>query len=243
MYGRFAHIYDELMDDVDYEAWFKYILEIYRREGLEPETVLEMAAGTGNLSSYLAGAGFDLTCFDLSSEMLAVLDRKLAGQKKVRILRQDMTDFSLGQKYDSVLCICDSLNYVTEDGAIEKVFKNVYNHLEEGGLFIFDINSAYKLREVLGENTFIEDREDIFYAWENFQLEDAIVELYINFFVRSGETGFERFTEQHYERIYELEEILAGLKAAGFSNISYYKAFSFDPVDAGTERINFVIKK
>lgn len=242
MYRDFAWVYDKLMDDIDYEAWFNYIEEIFIREKVKVDRILEMAAGTGNLSVYLAEKNYNLTCFDLSFDMLSILDRKLNKYKNVKILNQDMVTFNTGGKYEAILCICDSINYITDYGNLKKVFENVYRHLEEGGIFIFDINSSYKLREIIGENTFVEDREDIFYSWENYQLEDKIVQFYINFFVKDGE-NYKRFIEEHYERAYEIEEILSALRASGFENINYYKAFGFDQVDESTERINFVVRK
>jgi len=242
MYRKFASIYDELMDGIDYKLWFDYIEEIFKSRKLKVEKVLEMAAGTGNLSSYLAKADYDLTCFDLSIDMLAILDKKLSNYKNVRVLNQDMVNFKTNEKYDAVLAICDSINYITEEEELKKVFKNVYDHLENKGIFIFDINSSYKLREIIGENIFVEDREDLFYTWENYLIEDRIVQFYINFFVKEG-SDYTRFTEEHYERIYEAKDLVKLLEEVGFKEVDYYEAFTFDPVDAKTERINFVVRK
>ncbi len=242
MYRKFAGIYDELMDSIDYGLWYDYIEEIFEKEGVKVEKILEMAAGTGNLSSYLAKAGYDLTCFDLSFDMLAVLDKKLSGYKNVRVLNQDMVSFKTNEKYDAILATCDSINYITEDEDLRKVFENVYDHLSPGGIFIFDINSSYKLRKIIGENTFVEDREDLFYTWENYLIEDRIVQFYINFFVREG-TSYTRFVEDHYERIYEVKDLVKLLEEVGFTSIDHYEAFCFEPVDTRTERVNFVVRK
>ncbi len=243
-YGDFANIYDSLMRDFDYEKWFHYIEEIYKKYEKTPKTLLEMACGTGNLSYHLGRANYKLTCFDLSQEMLTEAYKKLRTFKNVRILNQDMVDFKLSSTFDSVLAVCDSINYITEEGDLARAFKNVWNHLEENGIFIFDINSRYKLKNIIGNNNFIEESEGIFYTWQNFYEEDTnINNFYLSFFqTEDGET-YKRFDEDHRQRAYSLDEILEALKEAGFTRIDYYEAFGFEEIKENTERINFVAIK
>src|SRR5690606_23828828 len=136
--------------------------------------------GTGNLSYYLARERYNLVCFDLSPEMLTIAYEKLGKFKNVKLLNQNMIDFNISKKFDSVISICDSINYITRDDDLKKCFKNVYNHLKPNGVFIFDINSYYKLKTIIGNNTFIEDREDVFYTWQNyFDTEKELCEFYL----------------------------------------------------------------
>lgn len=244
MYRDFAGIYDELMHDVDYKKWFDYIENIYVKEGITPAKVLEMACGTGSLTRYLAEAKYDVTCFDLSLEMLTVAESKLREYRNVKILNQDMIDFNLGGQYDSIISICDSINYILEDEDLDKVFENVYKHLSDDGIFIFDINSSYYLSEIISNNNFVEDRGEVFYSWESYyDEEEKINQFYINFFVKEEDGSYNRFIEEHYERAYEVDEIIEKLNKAGFKDIKYYQAFSYDEIDSKTERINFIVKK
>lgn len=167
-YREFASLYDQLMNDYDYEMWFNYIEYIFSIYDKKPKHILEMACGTGNLSIFLADKGYKLTCFDLSEEMLAQAYKKLNRYKNVKLLSGNMVNFKINQKFDAILTICDSMNYIIEKENLKTTFQNVYNHLEENGIFIFDINSYYKLRNIIGNNTFIEDRDDIFYTWQNY---------------------------------------------------------------------------
>lgn len=243
IYGDFASVYDELMDDFDYEKWFEYIEGIWSLKA-RPKKVLEMACGTGNLSYHIGEAGYTLDCFDLSDEMLAKANHKLNRFKNVNIFKQNMVDFNFYKKYDSVLAICDSINYIVEDEDLIQTFKNVYDHLEDGGSFIFDINSYYKLRHIVGENTFVEDRDDVLYTWENYFDEDTnICEFYLTFFFKEKDNLYRRFNEDHMERAYRTEEVVSFLKLAGFTDIEYYQAFTFDEVEEETERINFIVRK
>lgn len=243
-YGRFANLYDELMTDFNYEDWFKYIKEIFIKYNKKSKKVLEMACGTGNLSYYLAKEGYDLTCFDLSSDMLSRAYDKLRKYKNVDIMNQNMIDFNLKKSYEAVISICDSINYITKKEDLEKTFLNVWKHLEKDGIFIFDINSYYKLKYIIGNNTFIEDRENVFYTWENYYSEDEdICEFYLTFFFSDNGINYERFNEEHIEKAYKVEEIEELLYKVGFSKVDYYKGFSFEKIDEETERINFVAIK
>ena len=243
-YVEFATLYDELMNDFDYENWSNYIEEIFNRYKVKPTKLLEMACGTGSLSYYLAKKRYDLVCFDLSSEMLSKAYEKLGKFKNVKLIKQNMINFNINEKFDSVISICDSINYIINKKDLEQCFKNVYNHLNDNGIFIFDINSFYKLKEIIGNNTFIEDREDVFYTWQNNFNEDTnICEFFLTFF-KSGENDlYYRFDEEHTERAYRVDEIIECLNNAGFKDVNYYNEFTFDDVSETSERINFVVKK
>ncbi len=244
MYKEFAGLYDELMNDFDYEKWFNYIEAIFKKERLRPRKVLEMACGTGNLSYYLAREGYKLTCFDLSQEMLGEAYEKLRPYKNARVLKQDMVDFKFSEKFNSIISICDSVNYILREEDLQASFNNVYNHLEDDGVFIFDINSYYKLSEIIGNNIFLEDRDNIFYSWQNeFNEESKICDFYLTFFYSEDGESFQRADEYHQERAYTVEEIKAILKNSGFTRIKVYDAFTFDDPKEKSERINFVVRK
>lgn len=239
-YGDFASLYDELMNDIDYEKWFYYIEEIFKRQGKTPRKVLEMACGTGNLTEFFCKTNYDVTCFDLSEEMLTVASSKLSRYNNATILKQDMTNLNLHQnKFDTIISACDSINYITSLKDLEKVFKNVFDHLEEGGLFVFDINSYFKLKNIIGENIFVEDTEDIFYVWDNeFIEEEQICNFYLTFFVK--ENGlYKRFDEFHRERAYKNEEITSLLKKVGFNEINAFDEFTFYDAREESERVFF----
>ncbi|MDR7870401.1 MAG: class I SAM-dependent methyltransferase [Tissierellaceae bacterium] len=244
MYDNFAYLYDELMNDFDYEKWFEYIQEIFIKYNKKPVNILEMACGTGSLSYYIGKEGYKLTCFDLSEEMLSIAYDKLKRYKNIKILRQDMTNFNVNKKFDSVISICDSINYILDKKDLLKTFTNVYNHLNDDGMFIFDINSYYKLKEVIGNNTFVEDRDNIFYTWQNFYDDESdICDFFLTFFYAEDGDNFIRFDEEHQEKAYKTEEIEILLKEVGFKSVDVYDAFTFDSPGKRSERINYVATK
>lgn len=241
MYNRFAYLYDELMNDFDYENWFRYIEEIFIKYDKSPKEILEMACGTGNLAYYFAEKGYKLTCFDLSDEMLSLAYEKLIEFPNVKLFNQNMIDFNFNKKFNAVVSICDSINYITSKKDLSKVFKNVLHHMDENGIFIFDINSYYKLREIIGNNTFVEDRNNIFYSWENYyDEEEDICDFYLTFFVKGDKEKYIRFDEEHREKAYKIKDIINILKEVGFTKVDYFEAFTFNKPKENTERINFV---
>ena len=154
-YESFASVYDLFMNDVDYDGWTDYIEEIWKKFDLTPGLVCELGCGTGNITLRLAERGYDMIAVDLSAEMLSEAEKK-AEEKNINalFLMQDMREFELYGTVSSVLCLCDSLNYITEDEDMQDVFDLVNNYLDPGGLFIFDLNTEYKFREIYGQNTF-----------------------------------------------------------------------------------------
>lgn len=241
MYNNFALIYDELMEDVDYEGWYSYITDILNRFNKNPQSMLEMACGTGNLSWYLAKDRYKLTCFDSSDDMLSIAYNKLNRYKNVTILNQNMIDFNIHEKFDCIVSICDSINYITDNESLLQTFINVRNHLKDDGIFIFDINSCYKLKNIIGDNIFVEDRENIFYTWQNYFDEDNnISEFYLTFFVKNNNGNYVRFDEEHIERAYTIEEVVELLHSANFNKIHYFDAFNFNSPNEKSERINFI---
>ena len=128
-----------------------------------------------------------------------------------------------------------------ENEDLEKCFQKVYNHLNDNGLFLFDINSYYKLTNILGNNIFTYNEEEVFYTWEN-TLEDNIVNMFLTFFIKTGEL-YERFEEEQFERAYTEEEIENALKKCGFKILGKYDGYSEALVQPKSERILYVAGK
>lgn len=242
-YIKFAEVYDSLIyEDIDYEAWSKYILDKYKAYGNDKEDYLDLGCGTGNLAINIAPFFNNSWCVDLSEEMLIKAESKFRSKKeKAKFVRQDMRELNLNRKFGLITCSLDCTNYLTEDGDLLSFFKCIYNHLKDQGLFVFDINSQYKLENVLGNNTYTYNEEEIVYIWEN-TLDHNILEMYLTFFIKEGKI-YKRFDEVHEERIYTEAEIEKALKEAGLTFISKLDNYTDSPVTATTERITYFVKR
>ena len=232
-YGEFAKIYDELInEDINYDKY-----------NINKEMYLDLACGTGNIGVRMAKYFKSTYAVDLSEDMLReAFDKFKAERIKAKIICQDMRELSLNHKFDVITCVLDSTNYLIEDGDLEKYFTGVYEHLKDGGLFIFDINSFYKLTNILGNNIYTYSSEDVFYTWEN-TIEDNVVNMFLTFFVKEKNELYERFEEEHFERAYEESEIEEVLNQVGFTLLGKFDGYNIDEVQQESERILYVVGK
>lgn len=242
-YGEFAKIYDDLInEDINYDNMVSRIIEICNEHNIECKDYLDVACGTGNVTVRLAKHFKDIYAVDLSEDMLREAFNKLKENRiKGKIICQDMTEMQLNRKFDLITSVLDSTNYITDEDDLEKYFSSVKEHLKDDGIFIFDVNSYYKLSEILGNNIYTYSEEDVFYTWENV-FEDDMVSMFLTFFVKQGEL-YGRFEEEHFERAYKEEELESALSNCGLKVINKFDGYSNNKVQANSERIVYVVKK
>ena len=211
-YTSFAAVYDTFMDNIPYEEWKSYLKELLKEYGVQDGLVLDLGCGTGTMTELLAADGYDMIGVDNSEEMLEIArEKQIKSGHEILYLLQDMREFELYGTVGAVFSICDSLNYITEPEELKQVFRWVNNYLDPGGIFIFDFNTEYKYREVLGDQTIAEAREDCSFIWDNYYYEEERINEYeLNLFIREdaeSETEgdlYRRFRETHFQRAYTL---------------------------------------
>ncbi|GAA0085089.1 class I SAM-dependent methyltransferase [Clostridium sp. CTA-7] len=242
-YGEFAKIYDELInEDINYQEMCDRIIDICKDENISFNNYLDIACGTGNVTVKLAKNFKESFAVDLSDDMLREAFDKLKKEKiKCKLICQDMSELSLNRKFDLITSVLDSSNYIVEESKFIDYLKRVKEHLSDDGIFIFDINSYYKLSEILGNNIYTYSEDQVFYTWEN-TFEDDILSMFLTFFVKKGDL-YERFEEEHIERAYKEEFIDSKLKELGFKVIGKFDGYSDKNVENLTERIMYVVKK
>lgn len=244
-YEEFSRIYDKLIkEDINYKEITKRILSIASDNSINMDDYLDLACGTGNVSCLLSDKFKNTYLVDMSYDMLSEANNKfLEKGLKASVVCQDMTELNLMQKFDLITCVLDSTNYLLYDDELEGYFKGIYNHLKDNGIFIFDINSYYKISNILGNNIYIHNEDDIFYSWEN-EFEDDIVSMYLTFFVRNNETGlYEKFEEEHEERGYKESFIEQVLNKCNLKVINKFNGYTNEAVNNKSERILYVVKK
>ncbi|MBN2898107.1 MAG: class I SAM-dependent methyltransferase [Clostridia bacterium] len=249
-YSGFAKIYDAYMQAEDYDRWLMGIQALIKEYGVPTKHVLELACGSGAMSVLLAKQGYDVIGLDISEEMLMVAkDKALEERVRIGFFQQDMVNYELNNTFDTVLCICDGMNYVLEEEDLESVFERVHHSLTDKGLFIFDISTYYKLKYILGESTIAESREDSAFIWENFYDEDESI-LSFELTVFTEENGvYRRSDEVHEQRAYKIADIKR-LSEDYFEWMTVVTD-TFDVIDVKNydeetmtnERVFFVLKK
>ena len=178
-YENFARVYDLFMDNIPYEEWCGYLTGLLQEYGVTEGLVLELGCGTGNMTRLLANRGYDMIGVDNAPDMLEIaMEKRQAEGQDILYLFQDMREFELYGTVKAVVSLCDSMNYILEEEDLLQVFRLVNNYLDPGGVFIFDLNTAYKYREVLGEQTIAENREDASFIWDNYYEQDDQINEY-----------------------------------------------------------------
>lgn len=244
MYQDFAYIYDKLQENINYKKWTDYIEGLFKKYGLKPVTIADVACGTGSITLNLAKRGYDVTGIDISEDMLYVAKEKSRKEGySIPFICQDMVDLTLHNQVDAVTCMCDGVNYINGEEEVAQFFSRVHAILKPGGIFIFDISSYYKLNSVLGNRTIADNDEEISLIWNNyFEKETSLLYMDLTFFVEKN--GFyKRIDEEHIQRAYHADEIVGILQRAGFKNVDFYGPFCHEKPKKRSQRIFFAAIK
>lgn len=243
-YETFASVYDAIMDDTLYDKWTDFSLR-HLPKTKNKKQLLELACGTGIQSVRFAQAGFNVTGLDLSQDMLNVAEKRAKSAKKqISFIQGNMLDLSQVGKYDFVTCYSDSICYMQDEVEVGDVFKEVYNALNEDGIFIFDVHSIYQTDEVFPGFSYHENADDFAMVWDTFEDEaphSVVHEL--TFFIQEEDGRFTRHDEIHEERTYEILTYDVLLEQAGFKSFKLYADFEdVEPTEKST-RWFFVAQK
>ena len=244
-YSDFARVYDIFMDNVEYEKWAEYLIGSLKEYGIEDGIVLELGCGTGVMTELLAESGYDMIGVDNSEEMLGeAMEKRAESGHEILYLEQDMREFELYGTVRAIVSVCDCMNYILEPEDLTEVFRLVNNYLDPGGVFIFDLNTEYKYREIMGDSTIAEDRDDSSFIWDNQYEEEEKINIYdLSIFVREEGDLFRKYHETHYQRAYSLEEVKRAISEAGMEFVAVYDAFTKNPPRKDSERVYVIARE
>ena len=242
-YKNLAASYDRLTNDVDYEATVAFYMEILRREGLSPRTVVDLACGTGSVTEILARKGYRVTGVDMSEEMLTEAAMKTMDLEQPPMYScQRLQNLRLPRGVDMAVCALDSLDYILDPEDCKEAIRRAYKALNPGGIFIFDVNTPEKLR-AMDDQIFLDEDDDVYCVWRGeFDEETNICSYGMDLFQREGNM-WRRSFEEHREYAYSQEQLTRFLKDAGFTHIEVYADRLFEAPRAGEQRIYFKARK
>ncbi len=243
-YELFAPFYDKLTYNVDYKGIAEFFDTIIKKEGNGGKLVLDLACGTGSLSLVLAEFGYDVIGTDSSVQMLSCAMSKPHSFDNPIFLNQSMQDLDLFGTIDAAICCLDSINHLETKEDVEKAIQKVSLFLNDGGIFIFDVNTLYKHKEILADNTYIYDTDKVYCAWQNhFCEKNGSVEITLDFFESQTDGSYERFYESFTEQHYSDELLTEILNNNCFNVISRFDDFNFKEINEKTQRIVYVCRK
>ena len=245
-YTSFASVYDTFMDNIPYGEWADYLIELLKEYGIQDGLVADLGCGTGNMTELLAGAGYDMIGIDNAEEMLEIaMEKREKSGQDILYLLQDMREFELYGTVKAIVSICDSINYITEEEDLLEVFRLANNYLDPKGLFVFDFNTVYKYREILGDQTIAEDREDCSFIWDNYYYEDEEINEYeLSLFIKEKDSDlYRKYQETHMQKAYTLETICRLIEEAGLEYVTAYDAFTRNAPTGESERIYVIARE
>lgn len=247
MYEKLALIYDALIrEDVDYEAYAQWLDHLFQEQGRGNGSLLEVGCGTGTMTLLMEKKGYQLTGLDLSEEMLMEADRKaFEAGTSIRWFQGDVTQTTLPKDFDGVYSTMDTFNYILEEHDLLKSFQGIYEALKPGGLFVFDVNTPYRLIDIYGNNTFHFIRDDVCYIWECSYDEETLISRFdITFFVQDGdEDEYVRFDEVHLQKAYSVEEWISLLIKAGFVSVQTLDFLSEKQPLKSAQKVHLIARK
>lgn len=244
-YSSFAAFYDSLQSDVMYEQRAGYIAKLFKKYDRLPTQLLDVACGTGGFSLQFAKMGMSVTAADPSPEMLSVAQKKAsATDLDIMLVCQSARDTKLPYAVDGAVCCLDSINHIIDKRELKASFRAVAAAVKDGGLFIFDVNTPFKHRNILSGNTFVIENDDVYCVWQNSDCEkNGIVGICLDFFGKDADGKYIRTTEEFAERAYTDEEIRGMLELAGLEVVAVLGDMSFKAPKACDERVIYVTKK
>ncbi|TVY09059.1 class I SAM-dependent DNA methyltransferase [Paenibacillus cremeus] len=261
-YEQFSYLYDRLMEDMPYDEWLRFAQQCWDKYG-SPRTVVDLGCGTGSIAIPMAKLGYEVIGIDLSEDMLAVAEQKASEAQRrtpfqpggsITWLQQDMREWEIGRPADAVISFCDCMNYLLEAEDLEQTFRQVYEGLAEGGVFLFDMHTPRQLRHYAESQPFLLNEDDIAYIWTSeFDPGRCEIEHALTIFFKEGVTDFgsddaqtdrfQRVEEMHVQRAYPLKQVEALLREVGFKEVDAFADFSWKKPTEDTERAFFIAVK
>ena len=233
-YQNFAYYYDSLMEPSFYEEYLQFILD-----HVDFETVLELGCGTGITAINLAKLDKTVYATDLSKQMLEVAkENAMSANVDLMLAKADMTDFAINEPVDLVLCLCDSLNYVTNPKKVLRTFKNVHQALKRNGTFIFDVHSLHKVNHTFLDYKEEQQDDEFYFKWEVKKMGEGKISHRVQ--IDDFEND-EHVLETHEQVTMRVGQYIELLEKAHFKHIEYYS--DFKTYNENDDRVIFVVKK
>ncbi len=243
-YDNFSRFYDLLTDNVEYEKRADYFCRLLSLCGIDGGILLDLACGTGSISVEMAKKGFDVIGVDSSIGMLnAARQKTYESGEQILLLNQSMDDIDLFGTVDCAVCVLDSINHLADENQVKRTFEKVSLFMNPGGAFAFDVNTLYKHKNVLADNTFVYDLDELYCVWQNnFNAADGSVDISLDFF-EEDDGAYYRSYESFTEKAYDLADIEKWLEEAGFEVVGIFDDMTTEKAHPETERAVFLAKK
>lgn len=244
VFNAYSLYYDLLYRDKDYAGEVNYILNLLAKQGITKGDLLEFGSGTGKHARLFAELGYRVHGIELSAEMVAqsvMVDGFTCQQG-------DICTVHLGRTYDVVLSLFHVISYQTNNESMNAVFASAAEHLNAGGLFIFDFwyspavytqKPVVRVKRMMNESVEITRiAEPAIYANENR------VDVNYNIFIRDiASDKVHTLSESHPMRHFSLPEIDLFAELNGFVRIGAEEFLTGNPAGEDTWGVCVILKR
>lgn len=247
-YGSLALLYDDLMAEVDYNAWADYLDAAIKQFGAPGRELLDLGCGTGTLTIAMQQKGYLPIGVDLSPEMLAIaVNKGLAyGLGIANWTTMDMRSLRFPPaSFDIAVCACDGFNYLRGVADLESVLSNLSRILRPEGLLLFDMHTDHKMRHVFPSGPFVQESETGYCIWwSQYDPGSSDATHDLTFFIQEEDELWRRFDETHLQHYFDPTTVQRVLAANGFALVAIvpWGQLVGEASDT-TERLQFVARR
>lgn len=239
-----AEYYDRL-NGADYKAYADYVKKVFSVYGSGGESLLlDLACGTGRLTEALSENGYDMIGADISEEMLSLaMSRSYEKELGILYLKQDMRDFELYGTVDAVICSLDGISYLTEKEDVKKTLRLIRNYLNPGALFLFDINSTYRFKEILSKRDFFLEDDGVYLGWKSeLDEKNGICDFLLTFFIEAEDGSYIKKEELQREKVWEKDVLCDLIRECGLEVTDVLGGFDMRKATDADEKWYFVCR-
>lgn len=225
----FSQVYGEAFAKVYNDRWVSFsdrmapkLIELFRGDsqfGSSRRQIVDVCCGTGRLARNLIEAGYDVTGIDLSPHMLAharANNEQAVHEGRARFLQADARDFRLESLVTFAVSLFDSMNHLPDTEGLQAAIACVFAALRSPGMFVFDMNTPRGLDR--WNSITVEDSEELTIINRGIYAPGATrAYTSITGFIRNDHGLYERFSEQAYNTVFDIDVVPAMVTSAGFS--------------------------
>lgn len=239
-YDSFAEFYDLLTEDVDYPARTEYILSLFQKFDRKPTLLLDVACGTGNFSVQFSKHAIDVIAADPSESMLMSAREKC---ENILFLNQSAEELDLYGTVDAAVCCLDSLNHICDYDELCRSISRISLFLEPERLFIFDVNTPHKHKNVLADKCYVIETDTVYCVWQNSLENDTLININLDFFAQNKDGSYDRYSDNFFERAYTEKELSDAVCGAGLEIVAIFEDMTENKPNETSQRNYYITRK